>query len=207
MEPNRSVLLIYFLLLFIKIEGDTYWCEYQDTIFIVLGLSWLKIFSHDTAGGMFPHGATNPDRGEVKNFNDDDPDAYLFSILYRLEEFRVDGIFHLKLCYPEYEEEFPCNEWSQRSNFVEEREIVDYKPIRISYLDKGWGRGDFPGLMKMVGWAQSYFLYSPYSWFFGIGYGYMPSGKSFEGAAGKPNVAKLELYVMAGNTKQKLHVT
>ena len=198
MEGHHFVSLSYCLLLFTQIEGEQY--LYTSALLnIVLGLSWLKVFSHNTAGGMFPNGENHPDRLEVLNFNDDDPDAYLYSILDQMEEYRKEGVFHIKLCYPEYPEDFPCNEWSQSSNFVDETDVTDYSPIQISYLEAGWGNTDFAGLKKMVGWYRGYFLISPYSWYFGIGYGYS-GGTTFEGAGGKPWVSKLEVYLLAGKT-------
>ena len=52
---------------------------------IFLGLTWVKVFNHDTRDGMFPYGDDHPHRSDVVRFNDDDPDAYRFSILDEVE--------------------------------------------------------------------------------------------------------------------------
>ena len=86
------------------------------------GYTWVKVFSHDAAGGMFP--SPDDDADEAKNFNDDDEDAYRYSILSKIENYRKDGLFHIRICYPSYEEECPCNEWTQSSNFVTENDVL-----------------------------------------------------------------------------------
>ena len=153
------------------------------------------MFHHDTAGGMFPYG-TGPTRKQVLNYNEDDPKADRYSILDKMEKYRrKDGLFHIRLCYPTYSELFPCNEWTQSSNFVEDTEITDFKEIELTYA-QSYTDQDFPGLMKMTSWYKNYFWSSPFSWYFGVGYGY--SGTAFNGAYGKPSVSVLDIYLAAG---------
>ena len=167
---------------------------------MLAGLTWVKVFNHNTAGGMF----SRVNRDLVRNFNSDDPDANLYSILDQMENYRINGLFHIRFCYPGYtSDEFPCNEWTQSSNFLEESEVVDYKPIRISY-EKCYGTIDFGGLKKNTLSYFSYFVATCYSWYFGVGYGYSNGGSTYEGAMGRPWVSHSEIYLLAGNpTKLK----
>ena len=164
---------------------------------VLSGYSWITLFHQDAIeGGMFPYG-TGSNRKQVDKFNENDPLAARYSILYRMEEFRgKDGMFHLRFCFPEYSEPFPCNEWKQSSNFLTETEILDYTKIENTY-DNNYG-SPFPGLKKMTSWYKNYFLYSPYAWCWGIGYGYGSGGTRFRGAFGKPWVTVADLYIAGG---------
>ena len=126
------------------------------------------MFSHDALGGMFP--SPNIDAEEAKNFNNDDPDAYRYSILDQIEKYRKDGLFHIRICYPFYEEEFPCNEWTQSSNFLTKNDVFDYQPIRITYNESSSGV-EFRGLRKLL-FSSSLIVNSiGHSWSFGLGIG------------------------------------
>ena len=108
-----------------------------------LGYVWEKVFSHDTTVGYFPTLL------DTLHYNVDDPDAPLYSILDQIESYRKDGVFHIRLCYPEYTDlEFPCNEWTQSSNFVEEAVITDFHPIKLTWRMPGDNNqiGTFAGL-------------------------------------------------------------
>ena len=99
----------------------------------------MKVFSHDSEGGFFP------DTESAKSYNKDDPNADLYSILDQIENYRKDGVFHIRICYDELaEDNFPCNEWTQSSNFVEETNITDFKAIEITF--KAGDGGTFGGL-------------------------------------------------------------
>ena len=98
------------------------------------------MFSHDTKGGFFP------DIEQAKSYNKDDPNADLYSILDQIEDYRKDGVFHIRLCYDELaEDNFPCNEWTQSSNFVEDPNITDFNAIDITFKQRGDG-GMFGGI-------------------------------------------------------------
>ena len=100
----------------------------------------MKVFSHKASVGFFP---TVED---AKSYNADNPDADLFSSLDQIEKYRKDGVFHVRICYEElYEFDFPCNEWTQSSNFVKEVNITDYEEIDITFDESGNG-GNFAGL-------------------------------------------------------------
>ena len=60
------------------------------------GNEWIKVFSHDSTGGVF----ANADDALRKNA--EDPDALLYSVLDQLEKYRSKIGFHFKLCYPEF---------------------------------------------------------------------------------------------------------
>jgi hypothetical protein len=56
-----------------------------------------------------------------------------FFILCDLESMKGrEGVFCVKLCYPELTE-FPCNEWIQRSNPATESTITGYAAIRLTW--------------------------------------------------------------------------
>ena len=58
----------------------------------------------------------------------------------------ADGVFHLKLCYPDLTEyAFPCNEWIQESNPVLESTITGYVKIKITW-ETNKARWPFQGL-------------------------------------------------------------
>eukprot|EP00092_Neocalanus_flemingeri_P068675 GFUD01083998.1.p1 GENE.GFUD01083998.1~~GFUD01083998.1.p1 ORF type:complete len:279 (+),score=71.27 GFUD01083998.1:38-874(+) len=101
----------------------------QDCEVAVKPAIWKKVFSHDTAGGLF----ANLDEAKQKNI--DNEHAPLFSTLFNLESMRNDAEeFHFKLCYPELTDyEFPCNEWIQSSNPVTESNITGYAGIQVTW--------------------------------------------------------------------------
>ena len=126
------------------------------------------MFHHDTAGGYFP------DKKEAINYNEDDPDADLYSILNQMEELRNgDGVFHIRQCYPTLTSfDPPCNEWTQSSNFAVEEEISGFKPITIHWEELySWTPGKFNGLKKARDSWPYYFAESTY-WWFCIGFRY-----------------------------------
>ena len=71
--------------------------ERNKLMFLILYLlDYVKVFSHDTRGGRFK------DYESVGLSNSNDSDAYLYSILSELEQFRdEEGGFQFMLCYPE----------------------------------------------------------------------------------------------------------
>ena len=74
---------------------------------------FVKIFNHDTSGGLFYS------TQDALSKNPDNPDAKLFSVLNKLQDYRNhEGNFHFKLCYPEVAGASGghCNEWFQSSN-------------------------------------------------------------------------------------------
>lgn len=120
----------------------------------------MKIFSHDVDGGFFPS------KDETRSYNADDPDANLYSILDQIEKFRKDGVFHVRMCYEEFVQfTFPCNEWTQSSNFAEERIVTDYKPIEITFT----GPDSDPFLGLRLSDANHALITGLNNWWFGIG--------------------------------------
>ena len=78
--------------------------------------------------------------------NPDDPNAKLFSILNKLENYRdKDGNFRFKLCYPV---EQKCNEWTQSSNLAENNKIEGFSPISLDWTENG-DRKPWRGLGKV----------------------------------------------------------
>ena len=64
--------------------------------FSISDKEWIKVFSHDTSGGVFES------EDDALRKNPEDPDALLYSVLDQLEKFRSKIGFHYKLCYPEF---------------------------------------------------------------------------------------------------------
>ena len=151
----------------------------------------MKFFNHDLAGGYFP------DKEEAYNYNEDDPDAELYSILNQMEEFRKDGVFHIRQCYPTLTSfDPPCNEWTQSSNFAEEEAISDFKPITINWEDLySWSPGKFNGLKKARQSWPYYFVESTY-WWFALGFRWSWWGGISQSYP--TYVTKVELYLAAG---------
>ena len=102
---------------------------------------YVKIFGHNTAGGLFSS------RSDALYKNPDNPDANLFSILSKLEDYRgKDGNFQFKLCYPEGGVG-KCNEWIQSSNPAKETTIRGFRAISLDFTKNGAG-GAWAGLGK-----------------------------------------------------------
>ena len=105
-------------------------------------LGYTKVFSHDTSGGLFSS------KDEVLKSNPENTNADLFSILYRLEEFRnTEGNFQFELCYPEIKGigGKSCNEWIQSSNPATDSIITGFKPISLAYVKNSISQ-DWKGL-------------------------------------------------------------
>lgn len=96
---------------------------------------WEKIYSLNTTGGLF----ANLDEAKKKNI--DDPEADLFSVLYQLGSMRNrEGVYHFKVCYPELASStnnFPCNEWTQTSNPLEESTITGFAAVNLTWTKDG----------------------------------------------------------------------
>ena len=152
------------------------------------------MFSHDTSGGLF----TNDEDALRKN--PDDPNAKLYSILNKLEDFRgTDGSFHFKLCYPEVTGigGSSCNEWIQTSNPATERAITGFKAIALAFTDAS-RETQWRGIGKSVA-GDTFIDDAPTisSWWTAIGaFKYYPNSSSGKIPGPTPNaVTKVELYV------------
>ena len=98
--------------------------------------NFVKLFSHNTAGGLFAA------QQEALDKNSGNPDADLYSILSSLPSFQNgDGTFHFKLCYPETTgyNGGHCNEWLQTSNPATESTITGFQAISLSFTSNGFG--------------------------------------------------------------------
>merc|ERR1712133_268746 len=130
----------------------------------VLGVpKWKKVFSHDTAGGLFTD-------SDWKSKNIGNPSALLYSILDTMEDYRLsDGTFHFKLCYPLLKDgSNGCNEWTQTSTPVVQSDITGYTSININFpLEfKGLGINNIPEYQD-----GAMIDYKPYHywWFYPVG--------------------------------------
>ena len=133
MKGNNLYLLVMLSICFQLIKGKYIQCLWTQT-HVYLGFSWLKVFSHDMDGGFFAS------KGAIKSYNADKPDADLYSILGHIEKYRKEGVFHIRICYEELTQyNFPCNEWTQSSNFVEETEVTDFEKIQLTFDESSFG--------------------------------------------------------------------
>ena len=127
------------------------------------GGRWIKVFSHDTSGGLFTSGA------DALSKNTENPAAKLFSILNQLNPLRLeDGSFHLKLCYPELGK---CNEWTQTSNPATSSTIENVKAIDLGFPKNSYGKA-FAGIGVSPASSSWTFIDdtpSQSNWFFAIG--------------------------------------
>ena len=99
---------------------------------------WTKLFHHNNIGGYF----SSPQDALRKNV--ENPSANLYSILYKLNDFRSSIGFHFKLCYPELGNHGNgCNEWVQTSNPATDSTITGFIPINLSFTkdsyNDDWG--------------------------------------------------------------------
>ena len=171
------------------------------------GYEWIKVFYHNTEGGLF----SSPEDALSKNV--DDPNAKLFSILDKLEDYRSDvGSFHFRLCYPELVSYGDgCNEWTQKSNPATDSTISGFKPIKLSFTKNSYWK-DWAGIGKQV--KNSYYptfiddAPKEANWFTAIGaFSYWPSGKTIPCPRLSDSDTKLsavtivELYVKSYNIK------
>ena len=157
--------------------------------------SWVKVYSHDIAGGTFPKVE------DGRKFNEDKPEEYLYSILYRLEEFRMNGGFHIRFCWDYLADrfDFPCNEWFQTSNFAFESNITDFQPLKLTFPESGVG-GSFGGLgVSPTNFGQNLIDDLPYhgTWWYSVGT-VAGFGPGFPGP--HPHITKnAQIYIKTGN--------
>ena len=115
-------------------------------------------------------------------------------------------MFHIRLCYPEYTDlEFPCNEWTQSSNFVEEDVITDFQPIKLTWRTPGDENQIRPfaglGRNKLVVWGTLIDdLPQVGFWFYAIG-----SKSRYERGVPGPRKIVLKTEVFVANS-QRLHM-
>ena len=112
-----------------------------------------------------------------------------------MEKYRKDGVFHVRLCYEEFTQwTFPCNEWTQSSNFAETSIITDFKPIEINL--KGPSYAPFAGLK--VSPSQHALITGPDYWF-GVGGQFAYTwGLYFCCSCASCQAQKVELYLAIG---------
>ena len=101
-------------------------------------VDWVKVFRQSTKNKKF-----FSNKQDALNKNPDDPEADLFSILDKLEDYRSsDGRFQFKLCYPEatFKSGKSCNEWIQSSNPTQDDVITDFKPVDLAFTEESYGK-------------------------------------------------------------------
>ena len=136
--------------------------------------------------------------------NSDNPDADLYSILNKLEDFRdFEGKFQFKLCYPELSAK--CNEWIQTSNPAIETTITGFVPISLEFTLNGAGK-PWAGLGRSLSlWTRPLMTDSPSAnnWFCAIGSpSYWPKSP-FIPAWKEQGAAKVELFVKSNGRFSK----
>jgi len=167
------------------------------------GLEWIKVFSHNTDGGIF----SGPEDALSKN--SDDPTADLYSILDQLDKYKSDKGFHFKLCYPELIGVYNgdgCNEWIQTSNPATDTTVTGFKAISLTFPYNSYMK-DWDGIGKDIKkdtWLGAFIDDSPngdYFWTSIGAYQYHGSASTIPGPKSKTEgenqflVTKVELYV------------
>ena len=150
---------------------------------------YVKIFGHNTAGGLFSS------KDDALSKNPEDQNANLFSILDQLEKYRDEnGNFQFKLCYPELDK---CNEWIQSSNPAKDTDIKGFRAIALTFETNGIG-GRWAGLGKNI-FSEALMDDSPshsYYWCAIGALSYWPSQPKIAGPLGLGSVTEVDLYVL-----------
>ena len=167
---------------------------------------WIKVYQQNSKSGLFWSNLT-----DALYKNPDNPNADLYSILSKLENYRSRGAekrFRFKLCYPELTwgiDGKKCNEWYQTSNPATDSNITGFEAIDLAFIYsiqsgqlKDWG-----GIGKRTDGAVICDDPLGYNSFSSIGSAYWNSGipNTFPGPRIEPwemsksYVQKAELYV------------
>ena len=93
---------------------------------------WVKVFSHNTSGGYFTS-------SNVTNLNSTNPNASLYSQLYKLDSMKYNGEYVLKMVMDSY-----TNIWAQTHNPLEDvnpnaTTVPVYRAISVGTTNNSWG--------------------------------------------------------------------
>ena len=106
---------------------------------LLIRTDWVKVFQHNSKNRKF-----FANREDALNRNPNNPNAQLYSILYKLEDYRSsDGRFKFKLCYPELNFGAggkKCNIWYQSSNPALSDTITGFEAIDLAYKKDSYGK-------------------------------------------------------------------
>ena len=94
------------------------------------GGGWTQIFYHNIAGGYFATPA------QALSSNPANPNANLYSILDKTEDFRTNGRFIFKINWPGFSFR---NIWAQTTNPTVDQPVAGYVPISLSSTSNFWG--------------------------------------------------------------------
>lgn len=120
------------------------------------GGGWTRIFKHNVSGGYFSN------KEDAKSKNISNPNTNLYSILNKLEYFRKNGIFTLRINWPLTSS--ISNTWSQSSDFTYQA-ISGYTPIAIQSTNMGWGGLEYHNTQYTLSDGTINHL----NWYFSIG--------------------------------------
>lgn len=134
------------------------------------GGGWTLVYNHNIAGGYFASLADVPSKNPAT------PTANLYSILDKLDDFKSNGRYILKMNWPGYN---PRNIWAQTTNPTINQAVAGYVALSIDSTTNYWG-----GLERncTVGCASSFIdgAVNHANWFYAIGsmaaYGSAPAG-------------------------------
>jgi hypothetical protein len=118
------------------------------------GGGWTLIFKHNINGGYYSNAT-------ARSFNVMSPTSNLYSILDKLENFRKDGIFTLKINWPLNKSIY--NIWSQTSNFTSQP-VAGYTPINIQATENLWGGLEYNGGITFADGTVNHV-----NWYYSIG--------------------------------------
>ena len=173
---------------------------------MLLFSDYVKVFSHNTLGGLF----TN--KSDVLKKNSGNSSAYLYSKLYKLEDYRDgEANFQFKLCYPKVLGigGKSCNEWIQSSNPATNSTIIGFKPMSLAFAKDSYNN-DWKGLGINLPKLQGPTLIddspSGGNWYSAIGaFRYWGGQNTIPGPKIEPSskspITKVELFVLSKETK------
>lgn len=118
------------------------------------GGGWTKIFKHNINGGYYTNAT-------AKSINNTNPMSNLYSILDKLEKFRNNGNFTLKINWPLDKSIY--NIWSQTSNFTYQS-VAGYTPINIQATENLWGGLEYNGGITFADGTVNHV-----NWYYSIG--------------------------------------
>lgn len=123
------------------------------------GGGWTQVFYHNKAGGYFASLAAS------LSSNPANPNANLYSIMDKLEDFKTNGRFIFKINWPGYTLR---NIWSQTTNPTIDQAVAGYTPISIDATSNLWGGLERNCSVACTNWLADGSI-NHTDWFYAIG--------------------------------------
>lgn len=94
------------------------------------GGGWTKVFNHNTLDGYYA------DANDALSKNSSNPNAYHYSILNQLDDFKSNGRYVFRINWPGYSQR---NIWMQTTNPTIDQPVDGYIPLSIDTVNNYWG--------------------------------------------------------------------